>query len=60
MDSQKNNSSIDYLESLSWLPGGPESAQIPSFLRERHYVDFRRPDALAELYWGVTGNRPLA
>lgn len=34
--------------------------QLPLFLRNRHWVDFRiqSPDPLVQLVWGITGRRP--
>ena len=42
------------------LPDAPEQPQLPIFLRNRHWVDFRRkkPDPLEQLIWGITGQKP--
>jgi hypothetical protein len=42
------------------LPGAPAQPELPLFLRQFTWVDFRRvePDPLDHLVWGITGRRP--
>ena len=42
------------------LPDAPMTPALPIFLRLMTWVDFRKddPDPLAELIWGITGERP--
>jgi formylglycine-generating enzyme required for sulfatase activity len=41
------------------LNNAPERLELPIFLRNRHWVDFRRqvPDPLQQLIWGITGRK---
>ena len=43
------------------LPGAPQQPDLPIFLEEMSWVDFRKqePDPLEELIWGITGKRDL-
>jgi WD40 repeat protein len=43
------------------LPGVPATPELPLFLGNRTWVDFRThdPDPLARLIWGITGKRAL-
>lgn len=43
------------------LPGAGTVPELPIFLRQLTWVDFRRnqSDAMNRLIWGVTGNRPI-
>jgi TIR domain len=43
------------------LPDAPKDAEIPPFLRNRTWVDFRQwdPDPLDRLVWGISGERML-
>jgi hypothetical protein len=42
-----------------FLEGAPASPKIPTFLKNKHWVDFRvtEPDPLDQLVWGITGRR---
>ena len=42
------------------LSDAPQQPQLPIFLRNRHWVDFRQsqPDPLIQLIWGITGQKP--
>ena len=42
------------------LPGAPAQPELPLFLRQFTWVDFRRadPDPFDQLVWGITGQRP--
>lgn len=42
------------------LPGAPAQPELPLFLRQFTWVDFRRddPDPYDQLVWGITGQRP--
>ena len=42
------------------LPGAPTKPELPLFLRQFTWVDFRRaePDPFEQLVWGITGRRP--
>jgi len=42
------------------LPGAPAQPELPLFLRQFTWVDFRRaePDPFEQLVWGITGRRP--
>ncbi|MGD9834709.1 MAG: toll/interleukin-1 receptor domain-containing protein [Piscinibacter sp.] len=42
------------------LPGAPAKPELPLFLRQFTWVDFRRddPDPFDQLVWGITGRRP--
>ena len=42
------------------LPDAPSVPDLPIFLAEMTWVDFRcpDPDPLAQLIWGITGTRP--
>lgn len=44
------------------LPGAPAQPELPLFLRQFTWVDFRRddPDPFTQLVWGITGRRPGA
>ncbi|WP_204139112.1 toll/interleukin-1 receptor domain-containing protein [Halomicronema sp. CCY15110] len=44
------------------LNNAPERLELPIFLRNRHWVDFRRPvpDPLQQLVWGITGIKEKA
>jgi hypothetical protein len=44
------------------LPDAPQQPNLPIFLRNRHWVDFRMqdPDPLFQLAWGITGVKPSA
>jgi hypothetical protein len=41
------------------LPDAPQQPNLPIFLRNRHWVDFRlqEPDPLEQLIWGITGQK---
>lgn len=42
------------------LPGAPAKPELPLFLRQFTWVDFRRddPDPFDQIVWGITGQRP--
>ena len=42
------------------LPDAPKQPELPLFLRQMTWVDFRvaDPDPLERLLWGITGQRP--
>lgn len=42
------------------LPGAPAQPELPLFLRQFTWVDFRRddPDPFDQIVWGITGRRP--
>lgn len=42
------------------LPGAPAKPELPLFLRQFTWVDFRRddPDPFDQIVWGITGRRP--
>jgi TIR domain len=42
------------------LPDAPKKPELPSFLAEFGWVDFRKqePDPMKQLVWGITGARP--
>lgn len=42
------------------LPDAPHQPELPLFLRQMTWVDFRRsdPDPMDRLIWGITGQRP--
>lgn len=44
------------------LPGAPAKPELPLFLRQFTWVDFRRddPDPFDQIVWGITGRRPGA
>ena len=44
------------------LSDAPKKPELPIFLKNRHWVDFRQqqPDPLAQLIWGVVGRKPEA
>src|SRR2546425_899396 len=44
------------------LPDAPQQPELPIFLAEMSWVDFRKqePDPLEELIWGITGKRDLS
>jgi hypothetical protein len=44
------------------LGGTRRPPDLPVFLRGMHWVDFRKatPDPMAQLFWGITGNRHTA
>ncbi len=43
------------------LPDAPQEPELPIFLEEMSWVDFRKqePDPFEELLWGITGQPPL-
>ena len=43
------------------LPDAPSTPELPVFLAQMTWVDFRAPDTnpLARLIWGITGERPV-
>lgn len=42
------------------LPSATQTPQLPSLLKNLHWVDFRdaRPNPLEQLIWGITGHKP--
>lgn len=45
---------------LVLLPGATKKARLPMFLKPFNWIDFNQqePDPLAQLIWGITGERP--
>ena len=41
------------------LPGVPEKPELPIFLEEMSWVDFRlqEPDPMQQLLWGISGKK---